>query len=197
MFYVLSRGETQPYNGGRTRDAIVEWLLKRNGPASAEVTYAALKEKIEANKYVIAYFGSEDDPLYKNAHLPYAEQEGNTGVPPIAFVHCGDAECLKEYGATSAGKIVFYRKFENRTIPYTGEPNKESLIKFVRALMVPTLFEFGEDLAEFVFAEPKPTAILFRSSSDASAGFMKTFKEAAEVHKGKMLFGYSDVQDGI
>jgi protein disulfide isomerase len=38
---------------------------------------------------------------------------------------------------------------------------------------------------------------LFRSKSDKDAAFMNVFEEAAKANKGKMLFSYSDVADGI
>jgi len=38
---------------------------------------------------------------------------------------------------------------------------------------------------------------LFRGKADKDAAFMETFKEAAKANKGKMLYSYSDVTDGI
>jgi len=38
---------------------------------------------------------------------------------------------------------------------------------------------------------------MFRDESDASSAFMKIFEEAATAHKGKILFSYSGVTDGI
>jgi len=39
---------------------------------------------------------------------------------------------------------------------------------------------------------------LFRNkATDENAAFMQTFKDAAVTHKGKMLFTYSDVSEGI
>merc|ERR1712166_1459140 len=38
-------GEAVDYQGGRTGDAIVSWILKKTGPPSQEVTCEALKEK--------------------------------------------------------------------------------------------------------------------------------------------------------
>jgi protein disulfide isomerase len=64
-------------------------------------------------------------------------------------------------------------------------------------VVVPTVFEFTEDEIEAVFGQQQPTVILFRAKSDADAAFMTTFKEAAVTHKGKMLFTYSDVGEGI
>jgi len=45
------------YNGGRTENEIVNWILKKVGPTSNEATCDSLKEKIAAHKLVLAYFG--------------------------------------------------------------------------------------------------------------------------------------------
>ena len=133
------------YTGGRTKDTIVSWVLKKSGPPSQVVTCAALKEKIADSKFVIAFFGAETDDLYKDAHVPYAN-----GEDKITFVHMDDAACAKEYGASAPG-IVFFRTFEETTLVYSGKADKESLMSFVKPLMVPTLFEFSDDEIEAVF----------------------------------------------
>jgi len=73
--YFFKNGEKTDYTGGRTTDTIVSWILKKSGPPSTQVTCAALKEKVEANKFVIAYFGAESESLYTDAHVAYANTE--------------------------------------------------------------------------------------------------------------------------
>jgi len=63
--------------------------------------------------------------------------------------------------------------------------------------MVPTVFEFSEDEIEAVFGQQQTTLLLFRSAADKDAAFMATFEEAAKANKGKMLFSYAGVSDGI
>ena len=151
------------------------------------ITCAQLEEKKTANKFVIAYYGAEDNALYNDAHVAYANSEDK-----ITFVHAAEA-C-----DGAAPGIVFYRKFEDQVMPYTGKADKDALIEFVKPLMVPTVFEFTEDEIEAVFGQQQPTVILFRNkATDDDAAFMTTFKDAAVTHKGKMLFTYSDVSEGI
>jgi protein disulfide-isomerase A1 len=138
--FFFKNGEKQDYTGGRTTDTIVQWILKKSGPPSASITCDQLEEKKTANKFVIAYYGSEDDALYKDAHVAYANSEDK-----ITFVHAAEA-C-----DGAAPGIVFYRKFEENVMPYSGKADKDSLIEFVKPLMVPTVFEFTEDEIEAVF----------------------------------------------
>jgi len=166
--------------------------LKKSGPPSTLVTCAALKEKLEANKFVVGYFGPETEALYKDVHVSYANTEDK-----IAFVHTDEDDCAKEYGVTEPG-MVFFRKFETTTNVYDGKADKDAFMEFVKPLMVPTVFEFTEDEIEAIFGQQQPTVVLFRkASTDKDAAFMDTFKEAANAHKGKMLFAYSDAEGGI
>jgi len=52
-------------------------------------------------------------------------------------------------------------------------------------------------MIEPIFDKQQPVLFLFRDESDASSAFQKTFEEAALAHKGKILFSYSGVTDGI
>lgn len=47
--------------------------------------------------------------------------------------------------------VVFFRKFEEKIVPYPGDATMESLEKFVNPLMVPGYFEFTEEEVETVF----------------------------------------------
>ena len=71
----FSNGEKQEYTGGRTKDTIVSWVLKKSGPPSTKVTCDALKSKVADSKFVIAYFGEETTPAFTDAHTGYATVE--------------------------------------------------------------------------------------------------------------------------
>lgn len=184
-------GEKTEYTGGRTKDTIISWVTKKSGPPSLAVDCDGIAKAVEDNKFVIAYFGKSDDALFTEAHLPYASSEDK-----VAFVNVEDPSCAKTMGFEQPA-IVFFRKFETPINKYEGKPDKDSLAAFVKPLMVPTIFEFSEDEIEAVFGQQQTTIILFRSKTDKDAAFMSTFEEASKTNKGKMLFSYSDVADGI
>lgn len=50
-------GNRIEYNGGRTENDIVNWILKKVGPPSSEVTCESLKKKTDEHKLVVAFFG--------------------------------------------------------------------------------------------------------------------------------------------
>lgn len=182
----FNNGEKMEYGGGRTKDTIVSWILKKSGPPSAAVSCAGLADKLNDSKFVLAYFGEESDPLFTEAHLPYATSEDN-----IAFVHAS-ADCAAEHEAPAPG-IMFFRTFEEPKVAYAGAADKESLMNFVKPLTVPTVFEFSEDMIEPIFGQQQSTLFLFTSEKEPTTAF----SDAAFANKGKVLFSYSGVKDGI
>ena len=96
------------YGGGRTKDTIVSWVMKKSGPPSKGVVCDELKSMAgdESNKFVLAYFGSETDALYTDVHLKIADTNDK-----VTFVHVNDDSCAKSFGASAPG-LVFFRHFE-------------------------------------------------------------------------------------
>lgn len=184
-------GEPTDYTGGRTKDTIVSWILKKSGPASTAVDCDALKKKVDDSKFVLAYFGEESDALFTAGHVANAETEES-----IQFVHNNDAACAAEFGAAMPGEVLF-RKFETNINVYSGAADKDTMNAWYKGLLVPVHFKFTEDEIEAVFGQQMDTLIFFRTGSDSDAAYTKVFEEAATAHKGKMLFSYSDKSNDI
>ena len=45
------------YDGGRTKDEIVSWAMKKTGPPTKTMTCPELKKKIEESRLMMTYFG--------------------------------------------------------------------------------------------------------------------------------------------
>jgi hypothetical protein len=133
-------------------------MLKKSGPASAVVTCDGLKDKVKENKFVLAFFGEETEPLFKDAHLPLADSSDK-----ITFVHTNDVACAAEYMVTGAGSVLF-KKFEDPFLVYPGKADKDALLEWTKPLMVPTVFEFTEEEIDSVFGQQQPTLVLFRNT---------------------------------
>jgi protein disulfide-isomerase A1 len=88
---------------------------------------------------------------------------------------------------------MFFRTFEEPKVAYTGAADKESLMNFVKPLTVPTVFEFSEDMIEPIFGQQQSTLFFFTSEKEPSPAF----NDAAFANKGKVLFSFSGVKDGI
>ena len=190
----LSRnGEKSDYKGGRTKDTIISWTTKKSGPPSAAIECAALKEKVESDvKFLIAYFGSVESKLHTDVHLPFADSEDS-----IIFVHA-PAECAADHGLSAEGdKIVLFRKFDELVNLYDGEADKESVQKWVKSLKVPTFFELSQEIMPAVFGEKQNVTVLFINKDDLEAAYVKEFEKAATTNKGKSLFAWANINEGI
>ena len=103
------------YTGGRTKDTIVEWILKKSGPPSSELTCAVIKEKAADTgvKFMVGFFGSETSSPYTDVHVAAARKRDN-----VVFFHNQDPECAKEFGlAAGEPSFVFFRNFEEKIVP--------------------------------------------------------------------------------
>lgn len=180
------------YTGGRTKDTIIQWVLKKSGPPSTLATCEHLKTKVNSEKYSVVYFGSEDHSLYTDVHVPAADSEDK-----IPFLHTLEADCSQTLANVAAPALVLFRNFDEKVTPYTGEKDKDTFLNFINPLLVPTLFKFTEDEIEAVFGKQQNTLILFRDSKDDDEAYVKAYAQAAADHRGKMLFSFTDKSHDI
>lgn len=193
---VYRKGQKTEYTGGRTENDIVNWILKKVGPPSNEATCAQLKEKIEATKLAVAFFGETESKEYSEVFLDVA----NNGAvsEKYQFFHVNDRECAASFGASSVPAVVLFRKFDEPTVVFSGASfESQAIVDWLQTSSVPTIITFGEDFIEPIFGQRKAAVFLFRSSADENSAFAKVFNEAASKLKGSILFVQSGVTDGI
>jgi protein disulfide-isomerase A1 len=192
--FFFNKGVQQEYTGGRTENDIVNWILKRVGPPSTELTCADLKEKAKSDKLAVAYFGDVSGREFTEVHKGVAT---NPSVgEKFNFYHLNDKDCAASFGAPVPG-LVLFRQFDVPTVVYSGNWEVTPVVDFMLAQSVPTLIEFSEDYIEPIFGQRKAALMLFRSKADANSNFAQIFKQAAEKFKGEILFVVSGVTEGI
>lgn len=189
------KGQKTEFTGGRTENDIVNWVLKKVGPPSNEVNCAQLKEKADAGKLAVAYFGETANREYAEIFLDVA-QNPSVGEK-YQFFHLNDKECAASFGANNLPALVIFRKFDENNLVYSGNWESTPIVDWLQASSVPTLITFSEDFIEPIFGQRKPAIFLFRQDSDADKGFSQAFAEAANSLKGQILFVISGVTDGI
>lgn len=190
------KGQKTEYTGGRTENEIVNWILKKVGPPSNQVSCDQLKEKIASSKLAVAFFGETESKEYSEVFLDVAQN------PAVAdkwqFFHLNDRECAASFGATSSPALVLFRKFDENTVVFQGATFASTpVVEWLTASSVPTLINFSEDYIEPIFGQRKAALFLFRSAADADKDFSKVFAEAAKTLKGEIIFVVSGVTDGI
>lgn len=183
------------YTGGRTENDIVNWVLKKVGPPSVEVTCDQLKEKVAKDKLALAYFGDLTIKEYKETFLETAKSPMIN--EKFNFYHLNDKDCAASFGATQSPALVLFRQFDEPTVVYKGNWESTPIVDFMLAEMTPILMEFSEEYIEPIFGQRKPASFLFKAKSDTDKPFFKNYEEAAKKLKGEILFIHSGATEGI
>ena len=158
------------------------------------MTCDTLKEKIEATKLSVVFFGDVASREFSEVFLNVAQNP--TVSEKFQFFNLNDAACATSFGASAPG-LVLFRKFDEPQLLYSGSLEVTPVVDWMVASSVPTLMEFSEDAIEPMFGQRKTAIILFRSASQANSDFANQFKEASQKLKGEILFVVSGVTDGI
>jgi len=179
------------YTGGRTKDTIIEWINKKTGPISKEVTCDAMvAETAEAN-LALSYFGASEGDLYeafmKGARNPSISEK-------YAFFHTTEADCATKFGASAPG-VAISRKFDESPLAFEGTAGEDELVQFAKSKSVPRLITFSEDYIEPIFGDRNPAVILF--TEETGTAYQEVFSQAAKDLQGEILFVTSGVTEGI
>ena len=143
----------------------------------------------------MVYFGDSSDSKFTETYLQVAE---NPAVSEkFTFIHIDNKDCAIEFGAQDLPALVFFRKFENSPVVYSGSWDSSSVVSWTQGLSVPIVIEFSEEYIEPIFGQRKQAIFLFRMPNDKDSDFEKIFAEAAKTFKGDILFVTSGVYDGI
>jgi len=185
-------GKASDYNGGRTADEIVNWLLKKTGPAAKTLTTVAeAKEFAEASD--VAVLG-----LFLDLESEAAKQFMNAAadVDDFKFAISADAEVLKEY-EVAADAVLLLKKFDDAKVVMEGELTAAAIVTFVKTESLPLVIEFNHESASKIFGgEIKNHLLIFVGKSHADVEKINTdAKSVAKEFKGKVLFVTVDTDE--
>lgn len=179
------RGTVIDYNGGRQADDIVAWLLKKTGPAAADLETVDAAEKVieEAQVYIVGFFKDRETEMAK-AFLAAAN-----AVDEFQFGVSSADEVAAKYEAKD-GQIVLFKKFDDGKAVYDGEATEEAIKKFILGESMPLVVEFNHDSAQKIFGgEIKSHLLMFLSKENGDLEKYATpAKEIAKKYRGNVLF---------
>jgi protein disulfide-isomerase A1 len=158
--------------------------MKKTGPPSSALACADLDAEVAKNKLSLVLFGEQTTDMGK-AFLTEAK-----GSDKASFYHT-TADCAKAHGAQADGLMLF-RNFDEPKIAYEGKADAVDIEAFVKANSVAQLFEFSDNSVEAIFHNNSP-AIVWFGEGKPPAGF----EAASKTMKGKILFSYSGISEGI
>jgi len=188
------KGTPIEYNGGRTSDALIKWLLKKTGPAAT--TLASVEEAkkfIDASPVTVVGFFSDPESADAKAYLDAAME-----LDEYAFGLVTDKDVTSGLEVTK-DSVVLFKNFDEKRNDLQENINKEEIKKFIASNSLPLVVEFSHQTAQKIFGgDVKAHNLLFisKSASDADQ-IIESFRTVAKDYKNKVLFVTinSDVED--
>jgi len=171
------------YAGPRDATGIVDYLKKRAGPASREITSDAdAKDLMEKNPVIVVNSGKADSTWTSIA---------NSMRDVVVWAHTSNKQAMSAFGVKS-GTITMLKKFDEKTVVYSGSHSDAKKIKdFVNEHRVEIgLFvkKGDQNALKVVFEdENKPNVFLF--TKDDKAG-LDALKAVGKSHRKDMVFAY-------
>ncbi|AQK61334.1 protein disulfide isomerase3 [Zea mays] len=183
-------GVPRGYNGARTKEAIVDWINKKLGPAVQNVTSVDEAQSILTgdDKAVLAFLdtlsGAHSDELAAASRLEDSINFYQTSTPDVAKLFHIDA-------AAKRPSVVLLKKEEEKLTFYDGEFKASAIAGFVSANKLPLVTTLTQETSPSIFGNPikkQACHILLFAVASESTKFLPIFKEAAKPFKGKLLF---------
>jgi len=185
-------GKPSDYNGGRAADDIVNWLLKKTGPAAKVILNSAeAKEFADAADVVVLGLFKDLESDACKQFLAAAQE-----IDDYRFGVSSDADVISEYGVDGDAVLVL-KKFDDGKAVMSGEITSEAIGAFVRTESLPLVIEFSHESAQKIFSGAiKDHLLLFAGkSSDSFAAIQDAARQTAKVFKGKGLFVTVDTDE--
>ncbi|KAL2526411.1 Protein disulfide isomerase-like 1-3 [Abeliophyllum distichum] len=192
--YFFVDGVHKPYPGQRTKDAIINWVKKKIGPALYNITTTEEAERILAaeEKIVLGYLeslvGSENEELAGASNLEDDVSFYQTASPDVAKLFHIDPEAKRP-------ALVIVKKEAEKFNYFDGQFTKSAIADFVFENKLPLVTNLTRESAALIFENPiKKQLILFATSND-SEKVLPTFQEAAKAFKGKLICVYVELDN--
>lgn len=192
--YFFIDGVHKPYNGQRTKDAIVTWIKKKTGPGVYNITTLDDAERIltSETKVVLGFLdslvGAESDELAAASKLEDGVNFYQTVIPNVAKLFHIDPDVKRP-------ALVLLKKEEEKLNHFDGQFVKAEIANFVSSNKLPLVNIFTRESAPVIFESPiKKQLLLFVTSND-TAKFITVFQEAAKLFKGKLIFVHVEMDN--
>lgn len=170
------------YDGGRTEQAILDWIEKMTGPPVKELRSL---EELEAFKdkhdvVVVGFFHSQG-PKTK-AFEDAALGADKTSIP---FAYMFDTAVEHEYDPG----IHLFKKFDDGAAKYDGDLMDDgAILRFMNTERLPLFITYDDSAAHTVFGGDVKRQLLFFIGEEKHAAISGVVRRCAARHKGKVIF---------
>jgi len=190
-FFIKGSSAPLDYEGGRTKDEIVNWLRKKTGPASVELKTVDAAEQLIGNSEVIAIlFGDAGTEGFTN-FLSVAQ-----GFDDLPFAHSHD-EAVREKFEAKGETLILFKKFDEGKNVYTGPFDVQSIREFLNSKRFPTILPFDQKVAQRIFGGGLESLFLIKADNEAGAKAEEAFRSVADEIKGSITLSIVRIEDGM
>lgn len=178
-------GEASEFNGGRTADEIVSWLLKKTGPPAEKlVNIDDAKRFIDSKAVTVIGFFKD---VESDAAKEYLAAAASTDDHPFAIT--SEEEVFAEHSVKD-GAIILFKEFDDKKSEFDGAVSKDDIKKFVAENSLPLVVDFNHETASKIFSGDIKSHMLIFLSKEAGHydSYLEIARSAAKKYKGKLLF---------
>ena len=175
------------YTGGRSTDAIVNWIKKKTGPAAAVLASEAEVKKA-ADEEVAAYlYVAEESGKPYDAFMAVAQK-----TEDVAFFVLTDASLAKTVGLTTPNQITMTRNFKlhgaEKVDAFTAPEDPDAVEAFLAKFKLPAYLTFNKESSQRIFGSGIDHQIIIGAADIGSdSEVVKAVKEAASANGGKVV----------
>lgn len=186
-------GQPVDYSGAREEDPIYNWIQKKSGPATTEMTSTEDIKGLEKKKLAVLLVVEKDNAdMLKNFNSVAA------GYDDIPFYYTYNNSIKEEYKLNGSVAFVVFRDFDDgmkvliNDTGYTVAEMKE----FLDTHRFPLVMPFEQEAAERIFGSESPAIFVFSDEKDTEAA--KLLAEAAKENRSSgLVFSWSTITSGL
>lgn len=190
----FDHGEEIEYGGGRTKNEIIDWLMKKTaGPVRYFETNSDIAKFLEKDYAVVGFFSDKESEAAK----PLIEVASH--IDDVEFAIC-PATMAADFGA-EAETVTVFKKFDDGNVTAPTGLEAEALFSLVDSHRFPLVTEFSDETAPKLFGGEIKRHVLLLISKKAEdfKTHLNTLRTVAAEFRGQMLFVYAaiDVEDNV
>ena len=187
------KGEPIDYEGGRTKDEIVNWLHKKTLPAIfPTLDLESFDRLINDNDVVVVFWATAD-----HASWNIFEKVSKSFDSDVKFTHTTVGDIKEKHGVTSDDVITIFKKFDERVVEYKGDISTEGINNFIREHQFPTIMGFDQRVAQKIFSDSQPALFLLVEGNEQGQRASDALKAVAQKLKGKLYISISNIDEGL
>ena len=179
------KGKVSDFEGARTEDAIVGYVLKKIGQSLSKLKDLAAVKKFQGNNKICAIiFGEEDTDEYINFQTVVKGQEG------IFYGQTNHPDALSEYSVT-APAVVIFKHIDDKRVDFDGDLTSFLEVQaWLESNQTPWVLPFDDTAIAEIFTKQKPALFMFRKSGSE---LQTIFEQAASQVRKDIILSYADV----